>query len=268
MNGTATTEKSTTAQLLGRAGMACFGVVHLVIAYLALQVALGGDGGQQADQTGALAEVGSTPFGQVLLWVLAAGLVAFGLWQFLMAAVGYTWVSGGKRTRKRLGSAGRGVAVLVLGYTAVRLATGSGGGGGPQRQQEFTAKVLALPAGPAIVVAGAVAIAVVAVAAGIKGVKQSFLEDLDVGDLPGRSRRWVGWLGTTGYLAKAVVFAMVAILLAYAGLRHDARQAGGLDAALKTLAAQPFGTILLTVVALGLAAFGVYCFAAAWAHKR
>jgi len=36
----------------------------------------------------------------------------------------------------------------------------------------------------------------------------------------------------------------------------------------KTLAAQPFGTVLLTVVALGLAAFGAYCFGAAWAHKR
>jgi hypothetical protein len=266
MNGTAAAERSTTMQLLGRAGMACFGVVHLVVAYLAVQVAFGG--GQQADQTGALAEVGSTPFGQVLLWVLAAGLVVFGLWQFLMAAKGFGWVSGGKRTRKRIGAAGRGVVVLVLGYTAIRLATGSGGGGGEQRQQEFTAKVLALPAGPALVVAAAVAIAVVAVAAGVKGVKQSFLEDLDLGDLPGRSRDWVGRLGTTGYLAKAVVFAVVAILLAYAGLRQDARQAGGLDTALKTLAAQPFGTILLTIVALGLAAFGVYCGAAAWAHKR
>ncbi len=268
MDRTQTTERSTTAQVLGRAGMACWGLVHLIVAYLALQVALGGNGGQRADQTGALEEVGSNTFGQVMLWALAAGLVAFGLWQFLMAAVGYTWVSGGKRTRKRIGSAGRGVVVLGLGYTAVRLATGSGGGGGTQRQQEFTAKVLALPAGPAIVVIGAVAVAAVAVAAGVKGVKQTFLEDLDLGDLPGRSRRWVGWLGTTGYLAKAVVFAIVAILLAYAGLRHDARQAGGLDAALKTLAAQPFGAILLTVVALGLAAFGVYCGAAAWAHKR
>ena len=45
-------EKSNTAQLLGRAGMACYGVVHLVIAYLALQVAFGDN--EQADQKGAL----------------------------------------------------------------------------------------------------------------------------------------------------------------------------------------------------------------------
>jgi hypothetical protein len=41
----------------------------------------------------------------------------------------------------------------------------------------------------------------------------------------------------------------------------------GLDAALRTLATQPFGTALLIAVAVGLAAFGVYCFAAAKAHK-
>ncbi|MER6899329.1 DUF1206 domain-containing protein, partial [Amycolatopsis sp. NPDC000740] len=143
-----------------------------------------------------------------------------------------------------------------------------GGGSSDQTQQEFTAKLLQLPAGPALVVAAAVAVLGVAVAAGVKGGKQSFLEDLDPAGLPGKTRRWVGWLGTTGYLAKAVVFAVTAFLLGYAGFRADAKQAGGLDASLKTLAAQPFGTVLLTVVALGLAAFGGYCLAAAWAHRR
>ncbi|GAA1033350.1 MULTISPECIES: DUF1206 domain-containing protein [Amycolatopsis] len=260
-------EKTDAAQLLGRAGMACYALVHLILAYLAVRVAFGS--GEQTDQKGALREVGSTMFGQVLLWVLASGLAAFGLWQFLMAATGYTWTSGGKRTRKRWGAAGRGIVVLALGGTAFRLAAGEGGGGSSdQTQQEFTAKLLQLPAGPALVVAAAVAVLGVAVAAGVKGGKQSFLEDLDPAGLPGKTRRWVGWLGTTGYLAKAVVFAVTAFLLGYAGFRADAKQAGGLDASLKTLAAQPFGTVLLTVVALGLAAFGGYCLAAAWAHRR
>src|SRR5206468_12307183 len=131
------------------------------VAYLALRVALGGDS-KETDQKGALREVGSTAFGQVLLWVLAAGLVAFGLWQFLMAATGYDWVSGGKRTRKRIGAAARGVVVLAIGYTAIRLATGSGGGGGQQSQQEATAKLLQLPAGPFLVVAVAIGIAITA----------------------------------------------------------------------------------------------------------
>jgi hypothetical protein len=271
MNRTAATaqrgEKTDTAQVLGRVGMACYGLVHLVLAYLALQVAFGS--GEQADQKGALQEIGSTAFGQVLLWVLALGLVAFGLWQFMMAAVGYTWVSGGKRTRKRIGAGARGVVVIALGFSAFKIATGSGSGGSSsQTQQEFTAKLLQLPFGPALVVIAAAAVLGVAIAAVVKGVKKKFLEDLDMSDLPGKTKRWVGWLGTAGYVAKGVVFAIVAILLAIAGFNADPGKAGGLDAALKTLAAQPFGTALLTVVALGLAAFGAYCFGAAWAHKR
>jgi hypothetical protein len=68
-------------QGLGRAGMVCYGLVHVVVAYLALRVAFG-DSGEQADQKGAIQEVGSTPFGAVMLWVLAVGLIAYGLWQF------------------------------------------------------------------------------------------------------------------------------------------------------------------------------------------
>lgn len=131
MNRTAATaqrgEKTDTAQLLGRIGMACYGLVHLVLAYLALQVAFGN--GEQADQKGALQEIGSKAFGQVLLWVLALGLVLFGLWQFMMAAVGYTWVSGGKRTRKRIGAGARGVVVIALGFSAFKIAIGNGNGG-------------------------------------------------------------------------------------------------------------------------------------------
>jgi hypothetical protein len=260
-------EKSNTAQLLGRVGMACYGVVHLVIAYLALQVAFGDS--EQADQKGALQQIGSTAFGQILLWIVAVGLILFGLWQFLMAATGYEWVSGGKRTRKRIGAAARGVVVILLGVTAIRIATGSGGGGSSnEKQQEFTAKLLQLPAGPALVVIAAACVLGVAIAAGVKGVKKKFLEDLNTTELPGKTKRWIGLIGTTGYLAKGVVLAIVAILLAIAGFTADPNKAGGLDAALKTLSAQPFGTVLLIVVALGLAAFGVYCFGAARAHKR
>jgi hypothetical protein len=52
-----------------------------------------------------------------------------------------------------------------------------------------------------------------------------------------------------------------------AAIRSNLGEAGGLDAALRTLAGQPFGTVLLIAVAIGLAAFGVYCFAAARSHR-
>lgn len=46
----------------------------------------------------------------------------------------------------------------------------------------------------------------------------------------------------------------------WAALSEDASRAGGLDQALHVILAQPFGQVLLLVVALGIAAYGVYCF--------
>ncbi|WP_367115269.1 DUF1206 domain-containing protein [Actinophytocola sp.] len=149
------------------------------------------------------------------------------------------------------------------------LASGSGssGGSGNQQQQTWTAKLLALPAGPFLVGVVALVIIGIAVATAAKGFRTSFLDDLDLADLPRGTRQWVTRLGVFGHIAKGVTFGIVGVLIGFAALDHDPKKAGGLDAALKTLAAQPFGTVALVVVALGLAAFGGYCFAAARAHK-
>jgi hypothetical protein len=261
-------KNSRLTQVLGRAGMVCYGLVHVVVAYLALRVAFG-DSGEQADQKGAVQEVGSTPFGAVMLWVLTVGLVAYGLWQLMMAAVGYRWVQKkSKRTRRRIAAVARAVIGIALGLYAGRLATGSGSSGsGDQGQQEFTAKLLSLPAGQVLVAIVAAIVIGVAVAEIRRGMKKSFLQDLDLHDLPQGTQQWVRRLGVFGYIAKGLVLGIVGVLLATAAFQSNAQEAGGLDRALKTLAAQPFGTIALVVVAVGLAAFGVYCFAAARAHK-
>ncbi len=268
MSTTARVKNHSAMQFLGRAGMVCYGVVHLLVAYLALRVAFG-DQSEQADQQGALAEVGSGGLGTVVLWVLGIGLIAYALWQLLLAARSFHWVrKESKRTRKRIGAVVRAVIGTSLGITAIGLASGSSSSGsGNQRQRSWTAELLSLPAGR--ILAGAVALVVIGVGVALvsKGVRKSFLHDLNTGELPAGSQRWVTRLGVAGYIAKGVVIGIVGVLLGIAALHRNAREAGGLDAALKTVAAQPFGTIALVVVALGLAAYGAYCFAAAKAHK-
>lgn len=248
--------------------MMCYGLVHIIVAYLAVRVAFG-DSGEQADQKGALQEIGGSSFGAVVLWVLTIGLVAYGLWQFMMAAFGYGWVTKkGKRTRRRIASVARGIIGVSLGIYAGRLASGSGGGeSGNEGQQEWTAKLMSLPAGRVLVGIVALVVIGVAIAEIRRGIKKSFEQDLDMQDLPTGSQQWVRRLGMIGYIAKGVVLGIVGILLGVAAFQSQPEEAGGLDRALKTLAAQPFGTVALVIVAIGLAAFGVYCFAAARAHK-
>ena len=70
-------------------------------------------------------------------------------------------------------------------------------------------------------------------------------------------------LGKVGYIAKGVAIAIVGGLFCYAAITHDPKKSGGLDQALQTVLEQPFGQVLLTAIALGIAAYGVFCFARA-----
>ena len=71
-------------------------------------------------------------------------------------------------------------------------------------------------------------------------------------------------VGRFGYVAKGIAIGAVGVLFGWAALSYDPGKAGGLDDALKTVRDQPFGPYLLSLVALGLAAFGLFCFA--WAR--
>lgn len=253
----------------GHVGMVAYGVVHLLIGWLAAQVALGGEqSGQRADQRGAVETIAAQPLGTVLLILLIAGLVAFGVWQLFVAAQGYRWVGDeGKRTRKRVGAAARGVfSILVAGYS-VQLLVGAGSESSDQQQRELTAQLLSSTFGRILL--GLVALGLIAVGVSRirKGVTKKFLENLDMSRLPDAARKVTTRLGQVGYPAKGTAIGLVGILLGLAVLRRDPNEAGGLDKALRTLAGQPWGPIVLLVIGLGLVAYGVYCFAAARSQR-
>jgi hypothetical protein len=66
--------------------------------------------------------------------------------------------------------------------------------------------------------------------------------------------------GIGGHLARAVVFALVALFLGKAAWEFDPKEARGLDATLHEVASRHYGTVLLCAVAAGLAAYGLSCF--------
>jgi len=245
-------------QLLGRVGLAAYGLVHFTIAVLAVRVALGA-GGEQTDKGGALQTLAAQPGGRALLWAITVGLAMLVLWRLGEAAVGLRWVRPpNKRTRKRIESAATAVVFGVLAVSAGRLAAG-GGAGSDKPQQAFTARVLALPFGQVLV--GAVGVAVIAIG-GVyvyRGVRKKFLDDLDLSTASPTARTVATRLGQAGYPAVGVSYGIIGLLIVIMATTYDPDKAVGLDAALTALAAQPYGTALLLLAAAGLACFGVYC---------
>jgi uncharacterized protein DUF1206 len=243
---------------MARVGLVGFGVVHLLVAWLAVRIAWGG-GSPEADDTGALRTMAAQPFGKVLLWGLAVGLFALALWQASLAAWGYRRHRGRKRAERRLVSAGRTVVYLVVAFSAARFGLG-GDTSAAAKQEQATTGVLGLPGGQLIV--GAVGLGILAVGVGLlwRALTEGFRENLDLAAMGENPRLWALRLGRAGYAAKGAALGIVGLLVVAAAVTYDPNKSRGLDAALKTLAGQPYGQWLLSALALGIACYGLYCF--------
>jgi hypothetical protein len=258
---------------LARVGLVAYGVVHLLVAWLAVQLAWGvGGSGQQADQGGALATLAQQPFGTVLLWLVAVGLIALAAWQ---AAEVLRWRSGlsasgdarKKAVVKVVKSVAKALLYLALAVLAIRYATGAGQSGGGQ-QQQAAAGVFGWPAGRWLV--GLIGLVIVGVGIYLvhKGVTKRFLKEIDLHEASPKATRLVTRLGEAGYPAKGVSLGLVGALLVWAAITVDPAKASGFDGALRAVLAAPFGRVLLTLVAVGIAAFGAFCFVRARYPER
>lgn len=251
-------------ELLGRVGLVGYGLVHVLVGVLAVQVAV--TGGGQADQQGAVATLAAQPLGFVVIAVGVLGLAAFAVWQGVAAATGFRWASGWARTQRRIAAGAKAVGVLTVAAIGVRLLVTGSSGSSSGGSRATTADLLALPGGQLLVGLVALVVLVVAGATAWTGLTRDFAEDLDFSRLPAALRRPVRWLGVAGHALRAIAFAVMGVLFGVAAVRTDPGAAGGLDAALKTLAAQPYGPVLLLVVALGFVAFGLFSLAEARAR--
>ncbi|WP_062519664.1 DUF1206 domain-containing protein [Demequina silvatica] len=237
-----------------RAGYAVSGVLHLVLGFLIVRIGLGSNA--EADQTHALASVGDNPAGTVVLWLAAVAFLALGLWQLADA------FRAGADGKDRAKSAGKAVMYVALAFTAASVAMGSGGKNGDQQAQGFAATLMEAPAGRALVGAVGVGIIGAAIYHVVKGARKKFLEDLKA--LPGRELgTGVLWLGRVGYIAKGVALGVVGILFVSAALTANAQKAKGIDGAVEWLLGAPGGPVVVVLVGLGFAAYGLYSFARA-----
>jgi hypothetical protein len=242
-------------------GLVSYGVVHLLMAWLAAQIVFQGGGGSNASSNGALHELAKSGLGRASLWVVAVGLFALCLWQALEAAVGHRDEDGGKRTFKRVTSAGKVVLYGAVGISALKTAMGSGSG---SNTDGTTAKIMSMPAGPLIV--GVVGLVIIGIGGYQvhRGWKEKFLKKLNGGGRTGNEGRAYRTFGKVGYISKGVALAIVGGLFVWAAATHDPKKSGGLDVALQKLNQAPFGSVLLLVVAAGIACYGLFCFA--WAR--
>ncbi|KJQ56025.1 DUF1206 domain-containing protein [Microbacterium sp. SA39] len=245
-------------RVLARVGYVVLGILHILIGAIAISIAVGG-GGENADQGGALEKIQQNPGGVFLLWLIVLGLVALAIWQIAEAIVERD-PDTKKKWGHRIKFLGTAAAYLAIAATALVYALG-GQSQSSDSTQSFSARLLSAPAGVALLVLVGLIVAAVGVAFVVRGITRAFTKHLD---LPaGKARKGIIAFGVAGYIAKGIAVVVAGILFVVAALTHDPEKAGGLDAALRSLAELPFGAVILWAVGAGLALYGLFCFARA-----
>ncbi|MDI6101461.1 DUF1206 domain-containing protein [Actinoplanes sp. NEAU-A12] len=252
-------------ELLARGGFIGYGIIHLLFAWIALQVAFSGSG-QDSDQSGALQTIAKQPFGKTLLIIIAVGLIAMAIWQAFEAAIGES----GPRDRRAMAERALSVArTLLYGYlawNAIKVVKDAGASMGDSNASGASG-LLASSGGRSLV--GLIGLVVLGIGVGMAyyGYQKKFVRHLNTQQMPAGTSQTIIRLGRAGYTAKGVAYAIAGALVVVAAVNYDASKARGLDSALKTLAASSWGVWLLALIAAGIAAFGVYCFAQAKYRK-
>lgn len=227
---------------LTRVGFAARGLLYIVIAFLVIGA------GRAEDPSGALQYL-SQGGGRLLLIVMAAGLIAYGMWRLADAAFNIERHEQGKKGAiERVGAAVSGLVHLLLAWQAIRLIRGVASAGDAQQQGAQTA--LAWPGGPALLLAAGAVIAGVGVYQLVKAARATFLQHLEPRVA---SQPWALWTGRAGYAARGLVFLISGWFLVRAGLDENAQEAGGMADALAWLSSP-----LDFIVAIGLAGFGLF----------
>jgi len=255
---------SSALQAVARLGLVSYGVVHVLIAWLALQLAWGGGSSDSASKTGALATLAGQPGGRPLLWLLTLGLVSLALWQageVLHHVDGLKGTGGDRKgaVADVVGTVARVVVYAALAVTAGKFALGSGAQSSSSTQQQGTSGLFGLPGGRILVGIGALVVMGIGIYQIVSAVKRNFLDEVDLSGASARTRQLTEKLGMAGGAVKGVALVVVGGLFGWAAISFDPAKAQGLGGAMTTVLSAPFGRILLTLVALGFLAYGGYC---------
>lgn len=236
------------ADLLAKAGYAARGAIYVLLAWFAWNTRGIVDEGQE----GVLARVQDMVFGAIMLWVLFAGLLAYGAYKLANALIdldrkGHSLKGAGVRASIAIGA----LAYLGLAWSALQFAMGLRRSADHSSSSAgYAHDSLSIPLGWLVVVAVGAAFIGVAVFQARQAITRGFMKRMDP-DAPPLTCT----MGRIGYAARAVVFALVGYGIANAGLTGDHKEARDLGGVLANLQTNP---AIYLPVAIGLGVFGLY----------
>ena len=250
---------------VSRLGLACRGMVYLLIGSLALRLAFAVHEGTAApaSSAGAVQDAVAPAWGRATLVLLVVGLAAYALTQLIEAVFRPARATGAMGAwRQRAVSSWGCLLYVVFCLSTARLLAGTPAAQTAASQQrqvtDVTAVLLRTGWGRALlIVAGVLAVAG-GVEIGRRSVRLDFRERFTTEHMPRPLALLTRALGGVGCVARAVVIVLVGVFVVKAAVLSSATQAKGLDAIFRSVASSA-GSWLLALLASGLLCYGLYC---------
>lgn len=247
-------------EALARFGYAAKGVIYALVGILAVQAAFNW-GGKVTGSRGAFETIANQPFGKVMLFLVAVGLVGYVIWRFVAAIFDPEHDDdGAKNILRRLSYAVSGLLYGSLAFAAFRIVFSSGSSSGSDSggSNQQTATLLSQPFGRwlvGLVAAGAVAYGFFCI---YRGVKIKFRKKLKLAEMSEIEQTWAVRVGRFGLICKGIVSVIVGYFFAQAARSSDASEARTTAGALQAIQQQPFGAVLMGIIAFGMLAYGIH----------
>lgn len=252
-----------TLELLERLGYVVRGVLYVVMGFLAFKIATAQSGGKATDLSGSLVWLIGNPFGKLVLIVAIIGLAAYSLWGFIRAI--YDPLHRGRDTKgiaARIGFLTSAFSYAAIAFFALQILGGQGAASHDSTQKTVST-LLMNPAGGFITILLGIIAFGIGVGQFIEAYRATFKNDLKAGEMSQSERNLAIGLGRFGMAARGVTFLVIGFFLVQAGIHHDPGKATGFGGAFLFLLAQPYGHLLVGIIALGFVALGLHSFACA-----
>ncbi|MFB1082815.1 DUF1206 domain-containing protein [Jeotgalibacillus sp. JSM ZJ347] len=243
---------------MGRFGYMSKGAVYGIVGVLALLAALGVGGGETTDTSGALQQVATLPFGEILLWIVGIGLFFYVIWELIRAILDPQHKgTDAKGIATRLAYVISGVIYGGLAISAIQIAMNAGSGGG-NSEQTISAMLLGQPYGRWLIGILGAGVIIYGLYNILQGYKEKFMRKFIINDMSEKEKSLARKSGKIGLIARGIVLSMVGFFFIQTAITANPEQSKGLDGALGEIASQPYGQVLLGLTAAGLVLYAIY----------
>ncbi len=242
-----------------RLGYFAVGCVY-IIGGLMTAAAAAGAGGHTSSWHEAIAAVSRAPLGVFALIVIGVGLTGYAAWGIIS---GFTDSDQRGNDLKGLALRARNIASGIfhatLAFSLFRFAlTNRGGGSGSDRNaQHWTGKLMDVPFGRWLVAVSGMVLIGYGLASLWRAWQAKLGQRLHVpATVPGRALLVA--VCRFGIAARGIVVGIVGSSLIEAAIHHNPERTRATRGALQSVGSAPHGAVLLFIIAVGLAAYGVY----------